>query len=110
MTRLMNACLLAAFLIAISVSGAAAAHVETFHDSFDNTFEDTICDVDLTIHETGVANGNIRTDRQGHLLFSSQVPITLLGPTPMATGSACRSTARTPRTSALLTIPMVGSP
>jgi hypothetical protein len=69
MTRLMIACLLAAFLIAISVGGAAAAHVETFHDSFDSTFEDTICDVDLTIHETGVANGNIRTDRQGHLLF-----------------------------------------
>ena len=73
MTRLMNACLLAASLIAISVSGAAAAHVETLHDSFDNTFEDAICDVDLTIHETGVVNGNIRTDRQGHLLFQFTV-------------------------------------
>lgn len=69
MTRLMHACLLAAVLTAISVSGAAAARVETFHDSFDNTFEATICGVDLTIRETGVVNGNITTDRQGHLLF-----------------------------------------
>jgi hypothetical protein len=65
----MHACVLAAFLTAISVGSAAAAHVETFHDRFDNTFEATICDVDLTIHETGVINGNITTDREGHLLF-----------------------------------------
>jgi hypothetical protein len=73
MTRLLHACLLAAFLTAVSVSGAAAAHVETFHDRFDNTFEATNCDVDLTIHETGVVNGNITTDRQGHLLFQFTV-------------------------------------
>ena len=70
MTRLMHACLLAAVLTAISVSGATAAHVETFHDRFEDTFEATICDVDLTIHETGVINGNITTDREGHLLFT----------------------------------------
>ena len=69
MTRLMRACLLAAALTAISVSGVAAARVDSFHDRFDNTFEATICDVDLTIHETGVVNGNITTDGQGHLLF-----------------------------------------
>ena len=69
MTRLMHACLLAAVLTAISVSGAAAAHVETFHDRFEDTFEAPICGVDLTIHETGAVNGNITTDRQGHLLF-----------------------------------------
>lgn len=69
MTRLMHACLLAAVLTAISVSGVAAARVDGFHDSFDNTFEATICDVDVTVHETAVVNGNITTDRQGHLLF-----------------------------------------
>ena len=69
MTRLMRACLLAAALTAISVSGVAAARVDGFHDRFDNTFEATICDVDLTIHETGVVNGNIMTDRQDHVLF-----------------------------------------
>ena len=73
MTRLMHACLLAAFLTAISVSGAVAARVETFHDRFDNTFEATICGVDLTIHETGVVNGNITTDRHGYLLFQVTV-------------------------------------
>jgi hypothetical protein len=69
MTRLMRALLLAAFLTAVWVSGAAAAHVETFHDRFDHTFEATICDMDLTIHETGLINGNVMTDREGHLLF-----------------------------------------
>jgi hypothetical protein len=69
MTRLMRACLLAAALTAISVSGVAAARVDTFHDRFDNTFEATICDVDLTIHETGLINGNVMTDRQGRFLF-----------------------------------------
>jgi hypothetical protein len=69
MTRLLRAGLLTAILTAISVSGAAAAHVETFHDRFDNTFDGTICGVDLTIHETGVVNGNVTTDRQGHLLL-----------------------------------------
>jgi hypothetical protein len=73
MTRLMHACVLAAFLIAVSVGSAAAAHVETFHDRFDNTFEATICDVDLTIQETGVVNGNVMTDRLGHLLFQVTV-------------------------------------
>ena len=66
MTRLMRACLLAAALTAIFVSGVAAARVDGFHDRFDNTFEATICDVDLTIHETGVVNGNNTTHRQGH--------------------------------------------
>jgi hypothetical protein len=69
MTRLMRAGLLAAFLIAVLVSGVVAAHVETFHDRFDNTFEATICDVDLTVRETGVVNGNVTTDREGHELF-----------------------------------------
>ena len=69
MARLMHACLVAAVLTAISVSGVAAARVEGFHDSFDNTFEATICDVDVTVHERGVVNGNVMTDREGHLLF-----------------------------------------
>jgi hypothetical protein len=69
----MHACVLAAFLSVVSVSGAAAAHVENFHDKFDNTLEATICDVDLTIHERGVINGNVKTDRQGHLLFQVTV-------------------------------------
>jgi hypothetical protein len=69
----MYACVLAALLTAISASGAAAAHVETFHDRFANTFDATICDVDLMIHETGVINGNVTTDRQGHLLFQVTV-------------------------------------
>ena len=69
MARLINACLLAAVLTAISVSGAAAARVETFQDRFEDTYEATICDVDLTIHERGAVNGNVTTDRQGHLLF-----------------------------------------
>ena len=73
MTRLMRACLSAAFVFAISVGGAAAARVDTFHDRLDNTFDTTTCDVDLTIHETGVVNGNIKTDRQGHLLFQFTV-------------------------------------
>ena len=47
-----------------------AAHVETFHESFDDMFPATICDVDLTIHDTGVVNGNITTDSQGHELFN----------------------------------------
>jgi hypothetical protein len=65
----MHACVLAAVLAAISVSAVAAARVDAFHDRFDNTFEATICDVDVTIHETGVINGNVTTDRQGHELF-----------------------------------------
>jgi len=69
----MHACVLAVFLTAMSVGSAAAAHVETFHDRFDNTFEATICDVDLTIHETGVVNGNVTTDSQGHVLFQVTV-------------------------------------
>ena len=68
MARLVHACLLAVLVTAISVSGVAAAHVEGFHDRFDNSFEDTICDVDLTIHERGVVNGNVTTDRLGHEL------------------------------------------
>jgi hypothetical protein len=68
MTRLIRACLLAAFVTAISVSGVAAAHLDRFHDSFDNTYPATICDVDLTVHETGVVNGTFTTDRQGHVL------------------------------------------
>jgi hypothetical protein len=69
MTRLMRACLLAAALTAISVSGVAAARVDGFHDRFDNTFEETICDVDLTVHERGVVNGNVMVDRQDDVLF-----------------------------------------
>src|SRR5262245_53919929 len=69
MTRLVHACLLAVLVTALTVSGVAAAHVETFHDRFDNTFDATICDVDLTIHEAGRINGNVMTDRHDHELF-----------------------------------------
>ena len=68
MTRLIRACLLTAFVTAISASGAAAAHIDSFHDHFDNIYPATICDVDLTVHDKGVVNGNITTDRQGHVL------------------------------------------
>ena len=110
MTRLMRAFVSAAFLAAISVGSAAAAHVETFHDRFDDTFPATICDVDLTIHDTGVVNGNITTDGRATSCSTSNSPTTPRGRTPLAIGSACRSTARAPRTSVSLTIPMVGSP
>jgi len=61
----------AALLTAVLASGVMAAHVETYHDRFDNTFPATVCGVDVTIHETGVVNGNLKTDRQGHVLSQS---------------------------------------
>jgi hypothetical protein len=73
MKQLVRAVLATALLALIVPSVATAGHVQTFHDRFDVTYPANICGVDLTVHETGVVNGNVTTDRDGHLLFQFTV-------------------------------------
>jgi hypothetical protein len=59
---------LAAFATVLVLPGSALA-AKTEHSNFDDTFADTVCDIDVTIHDVGVFNGFQYTTQSGYPLF-----------------------------------------
>jgi len=75
-----------AFVVVSATSVAAVGKpIDTFHDRFDETFfddptttDDDLCGVlPVTTHVTGIQNGMVRLDKQGHELFRVSGPVTV---------------------------------
>jgi hypothetical protein len=77
MRRIWSALLAAPVVLALSLSPALAARPEHVSEPIDDTFDDTVCGVPVTVHVTGrntfnvFADGSVRDTSRIHLTFTN---------------------------------------